>query len=311
MNLLKIKDLSVRYKTKSDFIAVDKINFTIDANETLALVGESGSGKTTLALAIADFLPENSITSGSISFLGREIHNLKSKELRLFRKNNLGMIFQDPFSSLNPSMKIIHQLTEAIPNGTKKRKRQKALELLKIAGVSEPEIRLFQYPHELSGGLCQRVMIAIAIAATPLLLIADEPTSALDPSIQSQILKLFLEIKEKLNTTILLITHDLWVASVLSDKIGIMYGGKIVEMGKTKKVLSSPRHPYTKLLLDSLPSNLKQEHPEYEIPPFRTNGLCPFLPRCPKAFSLCKEKLPDKKEQDHFLMCWLAEENDA
>ena len=255
---LEVKNLTTCFKTsKGDVVAVDDISFSIKKGETLCIVGESGCGKSVSALSVMGLLPTSGyVKSGSAIFQNNDLLLMSSKELEKFRGNRLSMIFQDPGSSLNPVMRVGDQVSEIFQihlNMSKHEGLEKALEMLKQVEIPDPESRMLEFPHELSGGMAQRIMIAIALACNPDILIADEPTTALDVTIQSQILNLMSEMQLKTQTAIILITHDLGVVAEMADNVLVMYCGQIVEYGDVKKVFNSPIHPYTKALMKSIP----------------------------------------------------------
>lgn len=258
-NLLEIKDLSVHFSGENSVVkAVDHINFSIKHGETLGIVGESGSGKSVSALAIMQLLqmPPAKIVSGEIIYKGENLLNKSKKEIQDIRGNEIAMIFQEPMTALNPLMKIGDQIMETIERHekvTKKESRAKALEMLEKVEIPNAKERIDSYPHQLSGGMRQRVMIAIALSCNPELLICDEPTTALDVTTQAQILDLINKLKEDFNTSVIMITHDLGVVSKVSDNVLVMYGGKSLEFGKVDDIFNNPQHPYTKSLLAAIP----------------------------------------------------------
>ena len=259
--LLEVKGLVTQFKVDKNKIinAVDRSSFTLDEGETLAIVGESGSGKSVTALSVMGLVPNppGHIEAGEILFQGRDLLKLSKKEMRSIRGNHISMIFQEPMTSLNPVYTIGKQITESIRlhmGLSKKDAEARAVELLRKVQIPDPEKRLKTYPHQLSGGMRQRVMICMALACEPKLLIADEPTTALDVTIQAQILDLFRKIQEDLNTATIFVTHDLGVVARIADRVAVMYAGKIVEIGTAEEIFYDPRHPYTKGLLRSLPA---------------------------------------------------------
>lgn len=259
MSLLSIKDLSVEFHTEEGIIrAVDGVSFAINKGETLGLVGESGSGKSVTALSIMRLIakPVGKITHGEINFLGENLLAMRDDQLRKLRGNRISMIFQEPMTSLNPVFTVGDQIMEAIrlhQGLNKKDALDKSIEMLKLVGIPSPEERVFNYPHQLSGGMRQRVMIAMALACKPDLLIADEPTTALDVTIQAQIMELMKQLQDELKMGIILITHDLGVVAETCDRVLVMYAGQIVEEASVLDIFSSPRHPYTLGLLNSVP----------------------------------------------------------
>lgn len=317
-NLLEIKNLSTSFFTHvGEVKAVRDISFQLRKGEALGIVGESGSGKSVTMMSMMKLLTDTGkITEGSILFDGEEITNLKEKDMKKIRGNNIAMIFQDPMTSLNPVLKVETQMIEALrlhKGLSKEEARVVSIDMLKLVGIPSPERRLKQYPHEFSGGMRQRVMIAMALSCQPKLLIADEPTTALDVTIQAQILELLKDIKEKLNTSIILITHDLGVVADVCNKINVMYGGRIVEKGDKRDIFYNPRHPYTWGLLDSVPNpnNLVKERlkPIEGQPPdlLKPPAGCPFAPRCAYTMNVCLNKMPEefKISSAHSAACWL------
>ncbi|SEU26414.1 ABC transporter ATP-binding protein [Paenibacillus sp. NFR01] len=317
--LLSVEDLQVSFSTRDgENQAVRGVSFHIDAGETVGIVGESGSGKSVTAKAIMSLItPPGKITSGTIEFHGRNLAGLPEKEWRKLRGNRIAMVFQDPMTSLNPVKKIGQQLTEVIRRhrGLNKAAAYKeAAEMLRQVGIRDPEQRLNQYPHEFSGGMRQRVMIAMALSCQPELLIADEPTTALDATIQAQILDLFKELKGRSDTAVALITHDLGVVAQVCTRVIVMYGGLVMEEGKVEDIFYRPQHPYTQGLLRSIPKRgggsrerlipIEGTPPDLLDPP----PGCPFMERCPHAFERCSQRPPvTELSPGHRSMCWLAE----
>jgi oligopeptide/dipeptide ABC transporter ATP-binding protein len=292
--LLEVIELSISFS--SQVVPVQKISFSLHEEETVGIVGESGSGKTLSMCSVMGLLPYNAKVSGSILLEGKNILTMSEKEKRLFRGKKIAMVFQDPMTSLNPTMKIGWQIVESILLHNRisfSQAKKKALELLDSVFITDPDRSFHLYPHELSGGMRQRVCIAIALAGSPSILIADEPTTALDVTIQAEILSLLKIIQEKRKLSILLISHNFGVIASLSDRVMVMYGGKIVEKGTPKDILHQPKHPYTKLLLQSYP-RLDQkcllEAPS-ESKGFLVNSsdedLCSFVTRCPCKEDIC------------------------
>ena len=303
--LLEVKDLRTQFKRgKKDWItAVNGVSFNVNAGEIVGLVGESGCGKSVTSLSVMRLHNERlTKISGSIKFGGKEVLDLTTSEMQSMRGNEMSMIFQEPMSALDPIMRIEDQLAEAISlhnsNMSKAEIHERCVNSLKLVGIPEPEMTLRNYPHELSGGMCQRVMIAIAMSCEPKLLIADEPTTALDVTIQAQILALMEDIRNRRNTGILLITHDLGVVAETCSRVIVMYAGNIVEEAPVKELFANPQHPYTEGLIASVPRLGKRLHrlpsipgsvPDLSVMP---EG-CRFAPRCKYAQDSCKQKLPE------------------
>lgn len=301
-SLLTVDGLSVQFNTKKGInTAVDGISFSVGKGEILGIVGESGCGKSVTSLSILRLLGTNArISQGSVKLEGRELLSLSEDEMCKIRGNEIAMIFQDPMTALNPTLTIGDQLIEplVIHQGfNKKDARKEAVEVLKKVGISAPEKRLKEYPHQLSGGMRQRVMIAMAVSCAPKLLIADEPTTALDVTIQAQILELMLDLRQKMDTAVILITHDMGVVAETADNILVLYAGKVVEYGSVKEIFNTPKHPYTKGLLSSIPP-LEEDVEELNtiegtVPgPGQMPAGCRFSPRCPYADERCKKEQP-------------------
>ncbi len=306
-SVLHIKDLKIGFKTDDGFVqAVDGLNLSIDKGKTLGLVGESGCGKSVTSLAAMRLLPEKTHLSGEINFMGEDLLQKKESELEKIRGAKISMIFQDPMTSLNPVLTVGEQIKEVIryhKGGTKKEIHERTLELLELVKIPEGERRMNEYPHQLSGGLRQRIMIAIALACDPELLIADEPTTALDVSVQAQILTLIKELQEKLNTSVLMISHDLGVIAQVADDVAVMYAGQIVELASTKELFALPKHPYTQGLIRTIPRIDQHQAELEEIPGMvpelsRTFKSCRFHDRCPKAIEPCRENNIDLIDVD-------------
>ena len=318
--LLDIKNLKLSFFTPAGEVqSVRDVSFQVKEGEVLGVVGESGSGKSVTAFSIMRLTPyPGKIVGGTIDFNGHRITDMTEKEMRKIRGKEVSMIFQDPMTSLNPVYTIGNQICEVIllhTDANKAQAHKKAVELLSLVGINEPEKRMKQYPHELSGGMRQRVMIAIALACEPKLLIADEPTTALDVTIQAQILELMMELKEKLGMSIVIITHDLGVVSSMCDKIAVMYGGKIVEYGTADDIFYNPKHEYTKGLLNSIPRLDATEHTKLvpiegtPVDAMNPPAGCPFAPRCPQCMKICLHKMPEYTtlEDEHYSACWLIQ----
>ncbi|HHW89846.1 MAG TPA: ABC transporter ATP-binding protein [Clostridiales bacterium] len=316
-HLLSVKNLKTSFFTPAGEVkAVDDISFNLDKGKVLGIVGESGSGKSVTAYSIMRILSEpGKIIGGNILFDNKDLATLSESEMRDIRGNKISMIFQDPMTSLNPVYTIGNQLIEAILLHTDKdplQAQHRAVELLKLVGVNEPERRIHQYPHEFSGGMRQRVMIAMALACEPDILIADEPTTALDVTIQAQILELMQSLQKEIGMAIILITHDLGVVANMCDEIIVMYAGKIAERGTAKEIFYNPHHEYTKGLLKSIP---KISDERKKLTPIEGNPVdllnmpkgCAFSPRCSKCMRICLEELPPELRinEEHLASCWI------
>ncbi|GAA0317380.1 ABC transporter ATP-binding protein [Bacillus carboniphilus] len=318
MKLLQVKDLKTTFHIDAGQVqAVRGISFHIDKGESIGIVGESGSGKSVSMLSIMGLLPDNAtVEAERMNFAGHNLLEIQHKEMRKLQGNDIGMIFQDPMTSLNPLFTIGDQIMEPIRihlRLSKAEARKKAIEILKLVEIPSPESRLNQYPHEFSGGMRQRVMIAIALSCNPKLLIADEPTTALDVTIQAQILDLMKDLKSKLNTSIVMVTHDLGVVASMCSRIIVMYGGTIVEEGTTREVFYNPKHPYTWGLLRSVPKAPTGEKKKLVPIPGSPPDLlappkgCPFAARCEHAMRICEEIPPAQTQlsDTHQTACWL------
>ncbi|WP_099159413.1 ABC transporter ATP-binding protein [Virgibacillus ndiopensis] len=319
--ILEVNDLHVTFTTYGGTVkAVRGVNFHLNKGETLAIVGESGCGKSVTSNAIMRLIPDppGKISNGSIIFNGKDLTKLTEKEMRQIRGVDISMIFQDPMTALNPTLTIGSQLIEGLRQHHKissENAKKKALEMMDLVGIPNPEVRLKQYPHQFSGGMRQRIVIAIALICEPELLIADEPTTALDVTIQAQILELFEKIQERTGVSIILITHDLGVVAKIADRIAVMYAGKIIEVGTKREIFYEPEHPYTQGLLKSVPRlDLKGEKltPIDGTPPdlFSPPTGCPFTARCPFAMEVCDKVYPFHSElsDTHHVECWLQDE---
>ncbi|HEX3017691.1 MAG TPA: ABC transporter ATP-binding protein [Caproicibacter sp.] len=318
--LLDVNDLHVSFFTPAGEVkAVNGISYSLKYGEVLGVVGESGSGKSVSAYTLMGLVDRpGKIVGGTINFNGHQIEKLTEKDYRKIRGSEISIIFQDPMTSLNPVFTIGTQLTEMLKLHTNKNaeeRKAKAIELLSLVGMNEPERRMKQYPHEFSGGMRQRVMIAMALACEPKLLIADEPTTALDVTIQAQILELMVDLKKRINMSVMLITHDLGVVSDVCDRIAVMYAGRIVEIGTTDEIFYHPKHCYTIGLLRSIPriSLPKRERlvPIDGTPVDLLNPPegCPFAPRCEKCMKICLNKMPEFTQitPTHKSACWLLQ----
>jgi peptide/nickel transport system ATP-binding protein len=318
-SILQINDLKVSFQSGKKLLpAVDGISFQLKEGEILGIVGESGSGKSVTSLAAMGLIPSppGKIENGDIIFEGKNLTHISEKEWRNIRGNQISMIFQEPMTSLNPLFTIGNQLTEAIRLHTDLSKREakvRSIELLKLVGIPRAEGILSEHPHQLSGGMRQRVMIAMAMACNPRVLIADEPTTALDVTIQAQILALMKDLNKKTNTSIILITHDLGVVAEICERVIVMYAGQIVEQGDVKKILKDPQHPYTKGLLKSVPDLRDKKERLYSIPgtvpvPGSIQAGCRFAARCADRFDKCQVSAPDLyhlENDGHEVRCFL------
>jgi oligopeptide/dipeptide ABC transporter ATP-binding protein len=318
--LLDVRGLTIEYMTTRGAVrAVDDVSFTLQRGETLALVGESGSGKSTVALGLLRLISPSSgrIAAGSVIYNGRDLAKLPEREMRLVRGAEIGTIFQDPAMALNPVHTIGRQIAETMllhNKATAQDAMDRAIELLRLVGVPAPADRIRQYPHNLSGGMRQRVMIAMALACGPSLLIADEPTTALDVTVQAQVLALIADLKQKLDMAVLLITHDLAVVSSVADRVVVLYGGRIVEQGPVPQVFADPRHPYTKGLLDASDWSDDDGRERLRDIPGAIPSLgnmptgCAFSPRCPVAIEPCRTVRPRHVEvgRDRTAACLLS-----
>jgi oligopeptide transport system ATP-binding protein len=318
-SLLEVRDLQVSFSTYAGEVqAVRGISFDLRQGETLAIVGESGSGKSVTAKSIMRLNPEANtiVRGGEILFEWQDILKLSEKRMQDIRGPKIAMVFQDPMTSLDPTMRVGRQITESLKEHlglSTQRAKERAIELLTLVGIPHPEDRSRQYPHQFSGGMRQRVVIAIALACDPQILIADEPTTALDVTIQAQILELLRELQEQLGMSVILITHDLGVVAHTAHRVAVMYGGKIIETGTLREIFYNPQMPYTWSLLSSIPlptADRSQDlipipgsPPDMHDPP---KG-CPFTPRCPYAMRICAEEMPGYTtfSSEHKAACWL------
>jgi oligopeptide transport system ATP-binding protein len=320
-NLLEVRDLRTYFDTEDGEVkAVDGISFQLKRGETLGIVGESGSGKSVTNLSIIRLIPSppGRIVSGQVFFDGKDILALKEADVRRIRGRRIAMIFQDPMTSLNPFMKISRQLMEITQlhlGHTKNQAYAHAVEMLETVGIPDARARVDNYPHEFSGGMRQRVMIAMALSCEPELLIADEPTTALDVTIQAQILELIKTLKRSTGASVILITHDLGVVAGMTDHLIVMYAGKVFEQAPTAELFASPGNPYTKGLLRSVPDPTTQQTELYQIPgsPPDVAHLpagCPFAPRCQRAADICSREFPPfvQLTAEHFSLCHFADE---
>ncbi|PYS65881.1 MAG: peptide ABC transporter ATP-binding protein [Acidobacteria bacterium] len=320
-NLLEVKDLRTYFETEDGVVkAVDGVSFEVRQGETLGIVGESGSGKSVANLSLMRLIPEppGKIVSGSIAFRGRDILKLSPREVRAIRGQQIAMIFQDPMTSLNPFMRISRQLMEVTQlhlGHSKQQAREHAIRMLEVVGIPDAEARLESYPHEFSGGMRQRVMIAMALSCQPELLIADEPTTALDVTIQAQILELIKRLKGETGASVILVTHDLGVVAGMTDHIIVMYAGKVFEQAPTSELFEQPGNPYTRGLLRSVPDPAAEQGKLYQIPGqppdlARLPSGCPFAPRCERVQEICRREFPPfvQLTSEHYSLCHFADE---
>ena len=326
--LLDVEGLQTFFYTRQGLVrAVDGVSFALKKSETLAIVGESGCGKSITALSLLKLIPDppGRIVGGSIKLEGVDLVDLDEAAMRKIRGNDISMIFQEPMTSLNPVMTIGNQIAEVLllhQGMTKAQAHEKAIDMLRLVKIPEPEQRVKEYPHQLSGGMRQRAMIAIALACNPKVLIADEPTTALDVTIQAQILDLILELQKKLGTAVILITHDLGVVAETAQRVIVMYAGKKVEEAPVDELFGKPLHPYTRGLMNSIPrldlmrgagdsaAERLQEIPGIVPALTALPKGCAFAPRCPIAVDRCKEEYPpyEQKSQGHWAACWRSDE---
>ena len=321
--LLSVKNLSTEFPVKKGIVkAVEDVSFDVDAGEILAIVGESGSGKSVTSLSVMGLLAEpGHVAGGSMEFEGKDLVHLSEREYRALRGNDMAMIFQEPMTSLNPVYRVGKQIVEAIrthENVSKKEARERAIDMLRKVGIPSPEKRIDDYPHQMSGGMRQRVMIAMALSCNPKLLIADEPTTALDVTIQAQILDLLRRLRDDTGMAVLLITHDLGVVSETADRVVVMYCGQVVEEAEVRTLFDHPMHPYTLGLLKSIP-RLEDDDSKrlYMIKGMVPNPLemppgCHFSDRCDSCMDICREKIPNLVDIDgHKVRCFLYENADG
>ena len=322
--LLEVKNLRTHFFTEDGVIpAVDGVDFELRPGETLGIVGESGCGKSVTSISVLGLVPNppGKIIDGEIIFEGRDLLKVKESEMQKIRGNDIAMIFQEPMTSLNPVFTIGRQISEAImlhQKVDKKDARERCIEMLKLVGIPRAEQSVDEYPHQFSGGMRQRAMIAMALSCNPKLLIADEPTTALDVTIQAQIIELMKDIKEKLNTAIMLITHDLGVVAEMADHVIVMYAGRVVEEADVVDLFKDPKHPYTIGLMKSKPTLEGNAHRLEVIPGAVPNPLampkgCAFNPRCSHAMDICREKMPNLINIDgnRKVRCWLYESEEG
>ncbi len=320
--ILEVENLRTSFFTdEGEVKAVDGVDFSIERGKTIGIVGESGSGKSITSLSILRLIEESTgkIVDGKILFKGENLLDKSKKEMMKIRGNNISMIFQEPMTSLNPTLTCGEQIAESIRIHQKLGRKEaavKAVDMLRQVGIPSPEKRAKQYPFELSGGMRQRVMIAIALACNPELLIADEPTTALDVTIQAQILELIKKLQEELGTSLMIITHDLGVVAEMCDKVAVMYCGKVVEYSDARSIFKDPKHPYTVGLLNSVPKHDQDYEGDLAVipgsvpSPFNLPKGCRFAPRCPHARDLCREELPEllKTDDQNEVRCWIYSE---
>lgn len=319
--LLEVNQLRVHIETQHGTVkAVRGVSFHLDEQETLAIVGESGSGKSISVKSIMGLLPKNGkIVEGSILLEGKDLAKYSERQMQSVRGSDISMIFQDPMTSLNPTMNIGKQIVEVLKEHrkdmTKTQMKDRALELISLVGISNPEARFDQYPHQLSGGMRQRVVIAVALACDPKILIADEPTTALDVTIQAQILDLMRDLQKKIKTSIIIITHNLGVVANIADRVAVMYGGQLVETAGVRDLFYETAHPYTKGLLASIPKASEKGSELTAIPGTPPDLMeppkgCPFAARCTKTMEVCRQYPPEDMlcSESHYARCWLLDE---
>lgn len=315
--ILEIKDLCVEFKTVEGTVkAINHLNYTLHKGEKLGIVGESGSGKSVSSLGIMQLIPNppGEIVGGEILYKGQDLVKKSEKDMQKIRGNEISMIFQEPMTSLNPIIKCGKQIAESLRlhrGMNKKEAMEEAIRMMQAVGIANPEVRAHEYPHQMSGGMRQRVMIAMALACQPQILIADEPTTALDVTIQAQILDLINELKEKLGTSVMMITHDLGVIAEVADDVMVMYAGKVVEYGSADDIFESPKHPYTSGLMNCIPKLTDEDHTRLDVikgmvPSFdQMPKGCAFCPRCSEAKDICRERMPELMDVNgHKVRCF-------
>ena len=320
--LLEIKNLCVEFKTMAGTVhAVDHLSYTLHRGEKLGIVGESGSGKSVSSLAMMQLIPNppGKVTGGQILYNGKDLVKLSEREMEKIRGNEISMIFQEPMTSLNPIIRCGKQIAESLQlhRGMKKKEAmEEAIKMMQAVGIANPQARAYEYPHQMSGGMRQRVMIAMALACQPQILIADEPTTALDVTIQAQILELMQSLQEKLGMAIIMVTHDLGVIASMCDEIIVMYGGRVCERGTADAIFYSPAHEYTKGLLRSIPTKNNSKTRLVPIGGTPINMLnmpkgCAFCPRCDAAMKICLTEKPEEiwVGEDHLASCWMNIKN--
>ena len=322
--ILEVRDLCVEFQTVEGRVqAVDHLSYTLHKGEKLGIVGESGSGKSVSSLAMMQLIPNppGRVTGGEILYKGKDLVKLSEKEMQKLRGNEISMIFQEPMTSLNPIIQCGKQIAESLRlhrGMNKKEAAEEAVRMMKAVGIANPEVRAHEYPHQMSGGMRQRVMIAMALACQPQILIADEPTTALDVTIQAQILDLIRDLNREMNAAVLFITHDLGVVSELCDTVIVMYTGHIVEQAPVRELFRDPKHPYTVGLLNAIPAITKERKPLKTIegvvpnPTERIEG-CSFWPRCPHASERCRKEAPPvtRPGEERLGRCWLYDGEDG
>ena len=319
--ILEIKDLCVEFKTVEGTVkAINHLNYTLHKGEKLGIVGESGSGKSVSSLGIMQLIPNppGEIVGGEILYKGQDLVKKSEKDMQKIRGNEISMIFQEPMTSLNPIIKCGRQIAESLRlhrGMNKKEAMEEAIRMMQAVGIANPEVRAHEYPHQMSGGMRQRVVIAIALACDPKVLIADEPTTALDVTIQAQILDLMRDLQKKIKTSIIIITHNLGVVANIADRVAVMYGGKLVETGDVEDIFHNPCHEYTKGLLRSIPKAHEKGGELQAIPGTPPDLMeppvgCPFAARCKETMIVCQKYMPDYTDcgKNHKSACWMLDE---